>query len=194
MDVQMPIMDGVTATRQIRKVDGPAHDIPVLALTANVMAQERERYLAAGMNECLMKPINWQELAAAIARYPVRAIKAPPIQRADEAATVDAAPLFRRALLDELGAGVLPLVKRALEDAEAACERIAALPPDSPELEREAHRLKGMSGSLGMMAISREAARLDDATRMGAATAPLVTCLREVTTATRVELQNEGLI
>jgi two-component system, sensor histidine kinase len=69
MDVQMPVMDGIEATRRIRKLDGPARSIPILALTANVMAKEREKYLAAGMTECLMKPIDWHQLTAAIARH-----------------------------------------------------------------------------------------------------------------------------
>ena len=69
MDVQMPVMDGVEATRRIRKLPPPAGTVPIVALTANVMAKERERYLAAGMVACLMKPIEWGELFAALARH-----------------------------------------------------------------------------------------------------------------------------
>jgi CheY-like chemotaxis protein len=72
MDIQMPIMDGVEATRLIRSLDGPVRDIPVVALTANVMAAEQEKYIAAGMNECLMKPIDWDRMRLAIGRYSVR--------------------------------------------------------------------------------------------------------------------------
>ena len=67
MDVQMPVMDGVEATRRIRNMDGPAREVPIIGLTANVMASEQERYLAAGMNACLTKPIDWTELATAVA-------------------------------------------------------------------------------------------------------------------------------
>jgi len=50
MDVQMPVMDGVEATQRIRRLPPPAGEVPVLALSANVMPAERERYMAAGMN------------------------------------------------------------------------------------------------------------------------------------------------
>ena len=68
MDVQMPVMDGVEATRQIRQMAGPAREVPIIGLTANVLASEQERYLAAGMNACLTKPIDWAQLFAALAR------------------------------------------------------------------------------------------------------------------------------
>ncbi len=67
MDVQMPDMDGVSATRAIRALPGPCSGIPIVALTANAMASEREQYLAAGMTDCLTKPIRPAELFRAIA-------------------------------------------------------------------------------------------------------------------------------
>ena len=67
MDVQMPEMDGVSATRAIRSRPGARSGIPIIALTANAMASEREQYLAAGMNDCVTKPIRPAELFRAIA-------------------------------------------------------------------------------------------------------------------------------
>jgi signal transduction histidine kinase/CheY-like chemotaxis protein len=75
MDVQMPVLDGVEATRRIRALPPPLCDIPIVGLTANVLAGEQQAYLAAGMNECVTKPIDWSQLAAAIARH-TRGIKA----------------------------------------------------------------------------------------------------------------------
>jgi signal transduction histidine kinase/ActR/RegA family two-component response regulator len=67
MDVQLPGMDGISATRHIRTFPGPVSDIPVIALTANAMSGDRDRYLAAGMDDYVSKPINAQQLFAAIA-------------------------------------------------------------------------------------------------------------------------------
>jgi CheY-like chemotaxis protein len=68
MDVQMPEMDGPTATRAIRRLDLPAARLPIIALTANAMAGHREEYLAAGMTDYVSKPIRMRDLLAAMAR------------------------------------------------------------------------------------------------------------------------------
>ncbi len=67
MDVQMPEMDGMTATRRIRDLPGETGRIPIIALTANAMKGDREKYLAAGMNDYVSKPIKPNALFAAIA-------------------------------------------------------------------------------------------------------------------------------
>ena len=67
MDVQMPDMDGVSATRAIRALPDACSTIPIIALTANAMASERAQYLAAGMTDCVTKPIRPAELFRAIA-------------------------------------------------------------------------------------------------------------------------------
>jgi PAS domain S-box-containing protein len=67
MDVQMPEMDGVTAARRIRSLPGPKGDIPIVALTANVMRGDKERYLEAGMTTFVGKPIDRRELLTAMA-------------------------------------------------------------------------------------------------------------------------------
>ncbi len=72
MDVQMPVMDGVEATRAIRRLEGPERSLPIIALTANVYESERRRYLEAGMNSCIAKPIDWGSLNASIAHYTAR--------------------------------------------------------------------------------------------------------------------------
>ncbi|BBK42428.1 hypothetical protein STVA_24480 [Allostella vacuolata] len=67
MDVQMPVMDGVEATRRIRALPGPERDVPIIALTANVLTGARQSYLAAGMSACVDKPISWAELDKTLA-------------------------------------------------------------------------------------------------------------------------------
>jgi CheY-like chemotaxis protein len=70
MDIQMPIMDGLTATRLIRTSPHPAAmSIPIIAMTANAISGDRERGLAAGMNEYVTKPINITELKRTLAAW-----------------------------------------------------------------------------------------------------------------------------
>jgi signal transduction histidine kinase/FixJ family two-component response regulator len=68
MDVQMPIMDGMTATRHIRALEHPAKSLPIIAMTANVLPQQVAQFHAAGMNEHVAKPFKRDELFAAIER------------------------------------------------------------------------------------------------------------------------------
>ena len=65
----MPVMDGVEAAARIRQLPSPACDVPVIALSANVMAEDLARYNAAGMNGALTKPIDWPKLFAALAQH-----------------------------------------------------------------------------------------------------------------------------
>lgn len=69
MDIQMPVMDGVQATREIRSLDGACASVPILALTANTLDDQRAQYLAAGMQGCLAKPVDMAALIAAMAQW-----------------------------------------------------------------------------------------------------------------------------
>lgn len=68
MDAQMPEMDGITATRKIRALPGPAAQVPIIAVTAHAMTGDREKYLASGMTDYLSKPFDAQDLISAILR------------------------------------------------------------------------------------------------------------------------------
>jgi CheY-like chemotaxis protein len=68
MDVQMPVMDGITAAQHIRGLDGPKAGIPIVALTANAMDGDREFCLAAGMSEYVAKPVTMEALCDAMRR------------------------------------------------------------------------------------------------------------------------------
>jgi signal transduction histidine kinase/ActR/RegA family two-component response regulator len=67
MDVQMPRMDGITATRRIREMEAPKSQVPIIAMTANVLAEQVREFAAVGMNGHVAKPIRQPELHAAIA-------------------------------------------------------------------------------------------------------------------------------
>jgi two-component system sensor histidine kinase/response regulator len=68
MDMQMPIMDGLEATRTIR-LDPRFDDLPIIAMTANAMAADRDRCLEAGMNDHIAKPIEPEELFRVLAQW-----------------------------------------------------------------------------------------------------------------------------
>jgi len=69
MDMEMPELDGIGATRAIRQSDGPMRDVPIIAVTANALESEARRCRDAGMNDHLTKPIDRTALLAAIQRW-----------------------------------------------------------------------------------------------------------------------------
>lgn len=69
MDCQMPEMDGLEATAEIRKSNSAFSDIPIVAMTANAMKEDRERCLMAGMNDYITKPIIFSELSKVIEKW-----------------------------------------------------------------------------------------------------------------------------
>ena len=68
MDCQMPVMDGYAATRELRQQPS-LRALPVIAMTANAMVGDREKVLAAGMNDHIAKPIRFEEMLATLARW-----------------------------------------------------------------------------------------------------------------------------
>ena len=73
MDVQMPVMSGYEATRELRRNEAGARRLPIIALTAAALISEREEALAAGMDDFLTKPIDAERLKAALLRWTTRA-------------------------------------------------------------------------------------------------------------------------
>jgi signal transduction histidine kinase/DNA-binding NarL/FixJ family response regulator len=202
MDVQMPVMDGMEATRRIRQLPPPAGAVPILALTANVLAAERERYLACGMDLCLTKPVVWPDLFAALAE--ATSPSGIPIARAQVTKPQAAAQLTVQGseppLLDGSAAGILNdeklagLLKRVIVDAERACERCRTLPAASKELLREVHALKGTAGLFGLRRISAAAADVQAAAGDEQATSESAERLAAAVAATREALKNAELI
>ena len=76
MDIQMPVMDGITATQKIRAMTGDNGAIPIVAMTANVLPEEVARFRAAGMNGHIGKPINLGDLVAEVDRWTTESTKA----------------------------------------------------------------------------------------------------------------------
>ncbi len=175
MDVQMPDMDGLTATREIRKLDRGSRNVPIVALTANALRGDRDRYIEAGMNGYLAKPVNeailFETLAewcpggegprrtGAPARPPVAAGDLPTFDTADGIERVGGDAARWLMLLDML-AKDLPA---ALEKLEAAC---AESRPD--EIGRLAHRLRGGAHFCSTPALRHAAEMLESACEEGA--------------------------
>ena len=123
MDVQMPVLDGVQATKQIRALPAPKGTIPIVALTAHAMAGAREEYLAAGMDDYLSKPLEPAALFAVLARLTepsVAALSSPQVEpcETDKEAIVDKSPEDGIAIFDRARVATLRQVLSAGELVE----------------------------------------------------------------------------
>lgn len=192
MDVQMPVMDGVEATRQIRRLPEPAASVPILALTANAMASERNHYLASGMNRCLTKPIDWPDLFAALAEV-AKTTPTAPATRSVPAPPASLPPVLDLGMLSGM-AGQLPapvlqqLLGRGLSGAAESCQRLCAAEGDQERQRQEAHRLRGTAGSFGLARISALAGKIEDRLERNEGVTDLLADLDEAVSVTRVAL------
>jgi PAS domain S-box-containing protein len=164
MDIQMPIMDGYQATAAIRALpDTALSQIPIVAMTALALPQDRQQCLAAGMNACLTKPIQSRELVDTVERLARQAATSPPMPLPDpgpspaalaEPAPPDDAVFDRAAALRQLD-GREALFREMVaylepQSAEAsAAIRQALVDGDPATAGRAAHALKGTIVYLG---------------------------------------------
>ena len=180
MDMQMPVMDGLTATRQIRLLSW-LQELPILAMTANAMTGDRERCLEAGMNDYISKPIDPQDLAVKLLRWvkPSRPRSRRPPRRQSGTvwpATGQGVSFEGIAGLDT-GLGLrqvlgreplyLQLLARFASDQAATPVRLAEAiaAADWVQSERLAHTLKGVAAQIGALELRERAERLEQALR-----------------------------
>ena len=175
MDMQMPGMDGIAATIAIRERE-KFHDLPIVAMTANAMQQDRERCLEAGMNDHLGKPIDPDELARKLVRWikPRRglgAIQAPRVSASTAVALpsgiagLDVALGMRRSAgKPSLYVDVLHKFVAGQADAVGSIRRTLEA-GDAGTAERLAHTLKGNSGNIGASLVQSAAADVESAIR-----------------------------
>ena len=162
MDVQMPEMDGLEASRQICRRWPAGKRSRIIAMTANAMQGDREMCLAAGMDDYLSKPIRVPELVAALTR------SAPP--KAEEGVTVSETAAVDGATFDELVAStggdpafIQELIDTYLTDAPDLFGqmRSSLTANDADTFRRAAHSLKSNSASLGALTLSAMAKDLE---------------------------------
>jgi len=175
MDCQMPVMDGYEATREIRKQE-KYKDLPVIAMTANVMAGDREKVLDAGMNDHIAKPINVREMFTTMAKWitPTHMSEVTAAAGTDEAVTEEEIPDMpgidtAAGLATSQGNQKLYrklLVKFRDHHGDFEAEFRAAQSGDDPEAaERCAHTLKGVAGNVGAKGVQETALALESACR-----------------------------
>jgi len=190
MDVHMPRMDGIEATRAIRRLPGDKGRVRILALSASAMRSEADSAQAAGMDGALPKPIDPILLASVLARHapsgrPVPPAPAPPpapTERAD--ATIDEA--YLRLLADSIGPDkVRQLITDLPGHARPHRERLAAACAgrDLPGMRAAAHALGGIAANVGLTSLAELTGSVEAACLAGSAdeTGPLcerlVACL-----------------
>lgn len=202
MDCQMPVLDGYAASRQWRaeEAESGRPRLPIIAMTANAMAGDRERCLQAGMDDYLSKPIARATLHALLKRWGQRssdvaasslldgnapaAGRAPPAEHGSALQNTKGhaapQPVLDRGVLDELhaviGDAALQIVAVFLEDAPAMVRQLqqAAQNGDEPRLQALAHTLKSSSANVGVLSLSAVAQRIEHEARAGSLQRPAV--------------------
>lgn len=193
MDLQMPVMDGFSATKIIRESDP---SIPIIAMTANAMVSDKEKVLASGMNDHITKPINVNTMFATIAKWispsakvshdidkPVLSVSSLPekvIELPDFNAINTSAGL---AVANGNKSLYVKLLGRFVSGQEDFVERFktSMLKQDKEEVTRFAHTLKGSAGNIGATALQGYADQLELVCANDANTDELVNLLDQVT-------------
>jgi CheY-like chemotaxis protein len=179
MDLQMPEMDGFTTTKLLRRVPG-LRKLPIIAMTAHALVEERQRCLDAGMNDHVSKPIDPDNLLSTLLRW----AKPRPAQARDSDEPLGTKKGSGEVILPEIAGINLAdglkrvgknrrlyrdlLVQFAAKQADAAGEISGALETGDIKLaERIAHTVKGVAGNIGVTEVQSLAEKLEKALHDG---------------------------
>ncbi|KRG66513.1 histidine kinase [Stenotrophomonas humi] len=193
MDCQMPVLDGYAATQRWRQheADSGSPRLPIIAMTANAMAGDRQRCLDSGMDEYLSKPISRSQLQTCLQAFkpatpvsPTVATMSTPLDHARAASGAPAAPAaitaptLERTVLDELveiaGDDTHTIIKLFLDETPILLQQLQAATANSDprRLGEIAHSLKSSSANVGALALSEAARQLEHAVRTGTLAQP----------------------
>jgi len=187
MDMQMPVMDGITATRAIRS-NPRFRELPIIAMTANAMDTDREACRQAGMNDHVSKPIDPDAMFATLLQWTkqrsvqpteplVQKVEAPSPQDLPDIPEIEGVDI--RDGLKRVGGNVQLyrglLVKFAAKNSEAGLQLAAALQSGDQEMaQRIAHTIKGVTGNIGIKRVQFAAEKLEKAIRESDPAVPTV--------------------
>ena len=190
MDISMPVLDGRGATREIRAGQGASARTPIIAVTANAMAEEQEAFLSDGMNDILTKPLTREGLLKAVTGQTASA----PEETEVEVDLVD------RAALDEMRDTVgsetqTALLERFMTEADRTLESLSSGDQkDLTETAAQAHKLAGSAGVMGAVALRVALVAVETAAKRAdrAGVASAIAALPAIWAATRPILQAQG--
>ena len=178
MDIQMPEIDGYEATKRIRSQTWGS-EIPIIAMTAHALVEEREKAMQAGMNDHISKPIDPDAMFATMQKYyrhggssATTGVRATPTSSTNEAPLPSIEGIDVTAGLARVAGNrhlYIDLLRRFVNGQEGIAREITkALDGNDRELaERLAHTLKGMAGNLGVSSVQTIAAKMEQQIRDG---------------------------
>ena len=156
MDISMPVKDGVAATLEIRAGDGASSGTPIIAVTAHALPEEIEGFLKSGMQDCLSKPIERNELKRILAQVAYSNAVLTGNGKAKTNGTK--LPYFDPSQLEALASAlgfeqVETLITRLRAEGSATTDRLMGMSNDDPELAAVVHQFAGSCASFGLTSL-----------------------------------------
>jgi CheY-like chemotaxis protein/HPt (histidine-containing phosphotransfer) domain-containing protein len=170
MDMQMPELDGLAATREIRCFESGGARVPIIAMTANAMKEDQRRCLEAGMDDYFSKPFSPASLIEKVAMWIDRFATSAPAPRTGDREAGQAPEVIDVPAIEDLVsclslAKFVVMLRRFLTEAEEQMRTLARLDPSTAleEIGRQAHQLLASSGTFGARQVHQLAADLQAA-------------------------------
>lgn len=160
MDISMPVLDGRMATRAIRAGKGPSAATPIIALTANAMAQEQKNFITDGMNGVLTKPLTHTAL-----RQVLRDLEMPPPVSSGHAVDTAHVAEMRETLGDEAYQKLLTRFRKEVDDLVVWLSR--ADHADGTAISARCHQVGGSAAMFGAIALRDHLAKIEKAAKSG---------------------------